>query len=403
MANRAEYLLTIEEGSYDPKRLYSREVLDTWASMGSLVVNRGTALYNAGSLVRIDCKGPLRDRMVYVLETYQVDNSRRKFIEWDTVTSDNVDGLYAAQDGVMLPYFMTLKSKWMSDFDPTPGFLPFSDEDVQVDNGDVIIDDGELELILVDIGFPFVTFQDVEFSKAEIQRVCIKPAMQRFFTFFPIVDEQPGYEIGAVGSEFLVEFPPNAYACVPYYTTPGGAMAMNGAGNPFTFYNEQLMSGGRGMGFGAGGLGKGVRYTGKMNPGFVGLEQRSAWLDKLAVQQGYLNYFRREKYKRKKIDGKLYAYGFTTIGGNLNFKWLKNSNDWDDIPFELLEPVARPMAKSAVLQQFGMLRQLVKADIAGQLDATVLTNQRKEYEENLKPILNSAGVYGSMAIGRGGG
>jgi len=403
MANRAEYLLQVEQSSYDPKRLYAQEVLDTWASMGSLVVNKKTALYNGGSLVRIDCTGPLRDRMVYVLETYQVDNVRRQFINWDTVTADNLDGMYAAQDGVTLPYFMTLKSKWMSDFYPTNDFLPFSSDDTVVDNGNVIIEDDELELIMADMGFPFVTFQDVEYSKAEICRVCIKPALQRFFTFFPIVEEQPGYEIGAIGSEFLVPFPKNAYACVPYYTTPGGASSMNGAGNPFTFYNEQLMTGGRGMGFGAGGLGKGVRYTGKMNPGFVGLQQRNAWLDKLAVQQAFLNYFRREKYKRKKIDGKLYAYGFTTIGGNLNFKWLCQSNDWSDIPFELLEPVARKMAKSAVLQQFGMLRQLVKADIAGQLDATVLTNQRKEYEEDLKPILNSAGVYGAMAIGRGGG
>jgi hypothetical protein len=403
MATRAEYLLQSEEDSYDPKLLYSQEILDTWASMGSITVNKKTALYNKGTLMRIDSTGPLKDRMVYVLETYQVGGPR-KFIDWSTVTQDNVDGTYAAQDGVTLPYFMTLKSKWMSDFKESNSFIPFANEDVSVENGGVNISDDELEIILADIGFPFVTFQDVEYSKAEIERVCIKPALQRFFTFFPIVDEQPGtsYTNLAAGGEFLIEMPEGAYACVPYYTVPGGSSGMvGGRGTAFTFYGEQLMTGARG--FGWGGMGKGVRYTGKQNPGFVGLDQRAAWLDKLAEQQGFLNYFRREKYKRKKIDGKLYAYGFSTIGGNLNFKWLKASNDWDDVPFELLETVARPMAKSAILLQFGMLRQLVKSDIAGQLDATVLTNQRKEYEDALKPILTSAGVYGSLAIGRGGG
>jgi hypothetical protein len=402
MATRAEYLLQVEEDSYDPKRLYSQEILDTWTSMGGVVVNKRTAIYNKDSLVRISCKGPLNDRLVYMLETYQVDRKSRGFIDWDLVTADNLDGMYAAQDGVTLPYFMTLKTKWMSDYHEVADFIPFENDTTVVNNGNVIIDDDELEIILADIGFPFVSFSDVEYSKAEIERVCIKPAMQRFFTFFPIIDEQNEFTMGVgKGQSFLVEFPKDAYACIPYYAVPGGMTASPVNGNPFTYYNEQLMNGT--MGFGNGGMGKGVRYTGKMNPGFTGMEQRSAWMDKLAVQQGYLNYFRREKYSRKKIDGKLYAYGFSTIGGTLNFKWLKASSDWGEIPFELLEPVARPMAKSAVLQQFGMLRQLVKSDIAGQLDATVLTNQRKEYEEAIKPIINSVGVSSSLSLLRGGG
>jgi hypothetical protein len=126
-------------------------------------------------------------------------------------------------------------------------------------------------------------------------------------------------------------------------------------------------------------------------------------LDNLAVQQGFLNHFRREKYSKKRIDGKLYAYGFTTIGGNLNFKWLKWSPNWDDIPFSDLEVLARPMAKINVLNNFGVLRSLVKSDIAGQLDATVLTNRAEKLENELKPIISSIGLTGMHALIRGGG
>jgi uroporphyrinogen-III decarboxylase len=63
--------------------------------------------------------------------------------------------------------------------------------------------------------------------------------------------------------------------------------------------------------------------------------------------------------------------------------------------------VARPMCKIEVLKSVGMLRSLVKTDIAGQLDPTVLTNQAQKYEEEIKPILNSVATSSTLAIMRG--
>ena len=385
------------------------EILNTWFSLGEAIVNHRTKSYIRDMLYRVDCSegdhlstNPLHNKIIYCCEPYQVDGNRKGPIDWRITTPDNVEGLRTAIEGIVLPYFLVLPAKWSSSFTPDANFIPFKNNNGEIleDSGEVVIEDSELEILCGEIGFPFLSFQDIEYSRAEICRVCIKPAMQRFWTFFPDVREEPGSLYCAQGSEFLVEFPKGAYACVPYYTTPGGVMSGAGGRNPFAFYGEQLMVGGMGYG---GNLGKGIRYTGKYQPGFVGLDQRNALLDNLAVRQGFLNYFRREKYSRKRIDGTLYAYGFSTIGGNLNFKWLCGSKDWHDIPFELLEPVARPMAKSAILLQIGMLRQLVKTDIAGQLDPTVLTNLRKEIEEGLKPILNSVTVSGQFALMRGGG
>jgi hypothetical protein len=407
--DRAQYLLDKEDADFDESQGWSQTILDTWESMGSLTVNSKTKLYNKDSIIRIDSghQGGMSDRIVYVLETYQVSSSR-PIIDWAAVHIDETTGIYAAIEGIALPFFLVFKTKWMSGYTPNSDFVPFADEESVVDNGNVEINDEDLEYILSPIGFPFLTFADVEFSKAQICRVCIKPALRRFFTFFPIVKEDGGSVNVQKGGLFDVPFPDfiegvMPYSVVPYYTTPGGSVVSPASANPFTFYNEQVMNGTMGFGAGSAGMGKGVRYTGKMQPGFVGMDQRAAWLDKLATQQGYLNYFRREKFSKHKVDGHWYARGFSTIGGNLNFKWLCTSLKWEDVPFELWEPVAIKMAQSNILQQFGMLRQLVKSDIAGQLDATVLTNLRKELEDGLKPILDSAAVGGQLSLMRGGG
>jgi hypothetical protein len=383
------------------------EILNTWYSLGSVTVNKQTKMYTQGSLVRVDCSdgnglssAPLHNRILFCAVTYRVDNKRWFPIDWEEMTIDDVQGTAVAYQGITTPYWVILPAKYSATFMPDKDFLPYNNEEITVDNGCINISEEELEQILTSIGFPFVNFGDVELSKNEITKYCIKPAMQRYFTFRPIIKEEPGNQISR-GAEFLVPFPIDAYACVPFYTVPGGSGQSAASGNPFTYYNEMQMVGG--MGSAGGRFGRGVHYNGKQVPGYVGLEWRNMMIDQLAANQGFLNFFRREKYSRKKIDGMWYAYGFSTIGGNLNFKWLCGSQDWDDIPYEDLEVLARPMAKIAVLKNIGLIRSLVKTDIAGQLDATVLTNEAKALEDQIKPIISSIGLTGQLALSRGGG
>ena len=386
------------------------EVLQTWYAMGQITVNKHTKYYAKDSVFRVDASdgdwisgAPLHNMILYCAHSYIVDGHLRHPIDWTIMQIDDIRGEYCALEGVMVPYFVVLNTKWNAGFMPDNKFIPYSNDSVTVDNGCINIDDDELNTILTSIGFPFVTFAETEFAKNEIIKYCIRPAMQRYFTFRPIIEEQPGWGI-AKGGEFMVPFPQDAYACVPYYTVPGGAGAGTGAsGSPFAFYNEQMMMGGvGGLGMGSR-FGRGIRYPGKQVPGFVGIDWRNTLPLQMAANQGFLNFFRREKYSRKKIDGKWYAYGFSTIGGNLNFKWLKESRNWDDIRYEDLETIARPMARIEVLTNFGLLRSLVKTDIAGQLDATVLTNMAEKLEQRIDPIIKSIGLTGILAASRGGG
>ena len=68
-----------------------------------------------------------------------------------------------------------------------------------------------------------------------------------------------------------------------------------------------------------------------------------------------------------------------------------------------LEVWVRPMIRSEVLNNFYVIRSLVKTDIAGQLDPQVMKTQRDEIETILRPMCNSVATVGAMAIMHGGG
>jgi hypothetical protein len=384
------------------------EVQPTWHAMGEIKVNKNTKFYAEHSIVLVDCSdgdglssAPLHNRFLYVVNSYIVDNKVRFDIDWATMSPDDVTGMHVATEGIMLPFFLIVGPKYDVSMVYDKNFIPYSNQNITIDNGCINISDDELNTILTSIGFPFVTFSDIELAKNEIIKYCIKPAMQRYFTYRPILIEQPGWPV-AKGSEFMVEFPRDAYACIPYYTVPGGTSGNGPGQSPFAFYNEQMLYGGLGgMGYG-GRFGRGVHYHGKQVPGYVGLDWRNTMLDAMQANQGFLNFFRREKYSRKKIGDKLFAYGFSTIGGNLNFKWLCSSNNWDDVKFEDLENLARPMARIEVLNNIGMLRSLIKQDIAGKLDESVLTTKADKLDEQVRKITDSIGITGLYSTMRGG-
>ena len=391
------------------------EILNTWAALGNVTVNKNTKIYTRGSVVRVDASNgdglssaPLHNKIIYIQEEYKVDNKMKWPIKWDELSIDDVEGIHAAVQGIQLPYFGILPAKWNGGFIPDNNFIPYT----SIENGyltkvaaygGINISDDELETILTVIGMPFANFEDIEYSKEQIVKTMVRPALQRYYTYRPIIIEE-GYGHISQGNEFEIEFPENAYGCIPYYCVPGGAAG--GAGqsmNPFSFFGERQMAMGR-MGTVSNRYGGGLRYRNKMVPGFVGTaDSQTNMIDALMAQQGMLNVFRREHYHKVRINGKLYAKGYSTIGGNLNIKWLCWSPNWEDIDMDDLEPIARPMVRSEVLRNFMVLRSLCKTDVAGQLDPAILKEVRTEIETNLKPIISSIGLVGQQALMRGSG
>jgi hypothetical protein len=384
------------------------EVQQTWHALGEFNVSNDTKLYTKGAVVRVKTGKhgvtDLEDRFIYVLEEYRVNNKTLFCIDWEDMNADDIDGIFVAIQGIRLSYFAVLPGKWSASIHYDPAFLPYSnikEDDVYPDGID--IPDIELETLCTEIGFPFLHFQDIEYSKRQIIQYMVRPALQRYYTYRPIIEEEAFGNVN-IGTQFKIPLPKWAYRAIPFYTTPGGYSNM-GSGSPFAFYNEQaIFGGGISGGLGGGRFGKPLRYN-KPVPGYAGIDENNSFLSTLAARQGYLNFFRREKYKltTDRDSGIQYITGFTTIGGILNVKWLMIDPVWTHIPMDELVQFVRPMCKSEILKNFGMLRSLVKQDIAGQLDPQVLKEMRTEIEEDLKPMLKSIGLTGSLAIMRGGG
>ena len=202
--DKAEYLLSLAKTSPE-------KVRDTWISLGSLKVNSNTKLYIPETLFKVETKEPsiLSGALVYCLSKYQVDNKSFPSIDWETVDKDGIEGDLIINSGIMTPFFkVILLGKNIPSEKDKPidtNLIPFEDN-TEVDDYDVIIDDKDLTKILIETGVPFLRIDELEYGKRELIDYCIKPALDVFYTYFPIVKEQAVGNFSS-GASFKIEYP----------------------------------------------------------------------------------------------------------------------------------------------------------------------------------------------------
>jgi len=410
--DKLSYLLRLADQDASEK---TERVLDTWSALGELKVSKRTKYYQAGTLVRVDCspagdggqsKSPLHNAILYVQENYQVDGRDKFEIDWAAMKPDDIDGMLVSVEGVSLPYFVIMPGiKWNGSFVPDAKFVPFLTDEGSTVEAVVNIDDNELMLCLSDLGMPFLTFRELEYNRNEIVNVCVKPAMDRYFTFMPIIREQGNFGQYTSGAPFKIEMPKDAYSAVPYYCSGIGGGVGGNAGSPFSYFQEQMLWGaGAGYGMGSSRFGKGISYFNKQQPGFTGVVGRwASRMDNNAIAQALKNYMRMEKFHIIKENGKRFVTGFSTIGGQLNILWLCTSRDWDDVKFEHLTDIARPLVKIEALRAINFLRKLVKGDIPGAIEADSFLARADKLEEQVNKLIGSITTGYSLALMRSGG
>lgn len=374
-------------------------IRDTWAALGSLKVTNKTKQYIKDTIFQVDCDaGDCSFALIYCEQTYSVDGSSNLDIDWSTITNEDCEGMLSSYQGVTMPYFKILLtgSQLEAITDPVNSdIIPFADiADTKSTN--ISIDDSELEIILSEVGVPFLSVDELEYTRDQICNICIRPVLDLYYKYFPIVEDQNWGTVSS-GADIKVAYPEGAYDCIPYYVLGTGASNSSYGSGAFAFYREQMAYGGfNGMPWG-----NGLRYR-KSVPGFVGgPDMTSAALMSMLAAQGYANFFRREHFKKVKIDGKWYATGFTTIGGNLNIKWLKNSYNFDDVKFDMKDDV-RKLCTAYVLRNLGMLRSQVKSDIPSNLDFSLFNTRADTIEDKITKKWESAMQNLSKSIMRGG-
>jgi len=380
MKSHLEHLLDLKTNNK-----YS-EIRDTWVAFGSLSVTGKTKAYVKDTLFQVVLPGysdpaivpsDLHMALVYCTADYKVDNAIFPLINWETVSVSEIEGKCSVVSGITSPHFRVILnySNFTSIVTPVnEDFMPY--QIVALDS-DIIIDDDELEIILGEVGVPFLNVAELEYTREKILNTCIKPALQEYYKFFPISEQ---VELGQVGcnSEYLFELPKFCYAVTRAWVAQasGGNGGMIGKGA----YNFMMQTGG-GSGLSGSSGGRGVNYRGKNVPGFTGGgDHMSAYLLQRAANQSLINYSKREKFKYIRKDKKISISGFSTLGGILCVNYAKWSPDWDSIQFDRLNEV-RNLCTSYILQNLGMLRALVKSDVPGTLDYTLYTNRAEKLSE----------------------
>lgn len=373
--NKLSYLLSLKN---TPEGC--AEIRDTWAALGKIVYNSNTKIYTANTIFKVDAgDGPLANALIYCQNTYTVDGDTFPLIQWESATTEETEDLISTYQGVMSPFFKVLiTEKEIPAYDDIPedeGLLPFAGMKL---SPDVEISDDELITLLTELGVPFLRLDELEYDRDTILQYMIKPSLQDFYSFYPIVEEQTlGNYSG--GMEFEIPLPENAHGGVLYYVLGTSGAASGYGSGAFALYREQMMYGGAAGNSGM--FGHGLTYR-KMVPGFTGMASGmiDARLQGMQAAQGYANLYRREKFKKVKKDGKLYAVGYSTIGGTLCAKWFEHSYNWDDIEFEML-PQVRMHVKATILRNLGLLRGMIKSDLPGNIDFSAYSSRADALDE----------------------
>lgn len=390
MISNVDYLLSLVGKN-------NAEIRDTWVLTGTTIVSKQTRRYIKDSIFQVSCTPgtPLNGAILYCKADYSVGDLW-PLIDWDSYSIQDISGLIGSYQGVETPFFQVLLTKdQLDEVEDIPVNEMLELYSGSQECGGVVIDDEQLCIILGELGVPFLRVDELELTGNAIRQYCIKPAMDYYFGYFPIIKEESVGNISAGGS-FKKEFPEGAFACVPYYVLgAAGSNAGYGAG-AFSLYREQMIYGGAsGSSFGSG-----VSYR-KSVPGFVGLHNRDAAMQALAAQQGYLNYFRREHVKTIKENGKKYATGYSTTGGAVCIKWLCASYNFDDIKFSMRTDF-RAICKAYVLRNIGMLRSMVKSDLPGNIDYSMYTSRADSLEQKVAEKWEKCATSLALSVMRGG-
>ena len=341
---------------------------DTWVSMGQQEVDNNVRVYTINTVFRcVTASSPLNGAILFCDSNITLDPS----FDWINYNiSNRPTGDIMDQNMIIHPNIHIVLSQpefqaITQNYDPT--FIPFQETSLDLP---VDIDDDELNRILIDTGVPFISIDELEYTKAQLMELCIKPAMWEYFKWFPIITLQ---RYGLSDSTFNIPIPSYAFGCGRVFVNPGYPVSTQ-IGNPLLFYfDETLMNIS-----GAGGLSM-PSGNSRSRRGFVDTQNYSTFIMERAARQGVINYSTRTRVRVNIQQG--YVRGYTTKRGVLEIEWASRSTNWNDIPMNMQNQV-REYATARIMRALAMLRMQARNDIPGTIDYSHFLTRADQLEKN---------------------
>ena len=349
---------------------------DSWVAMGQSTMSNSTRIFTTDSLFKVTQSSvPLFGGLIFCTEGYTSAST----FTWANIR-ENVAGASSGElidniTNIILPNLRLVMTKATLDaivpaYDPA--FLPFQ----EVGAGSLLnISDDELNMILIEAGVPFISLEELEYSRDNIINYMIWPAVMEYYKYFPITS------IGSyplADSNFNIPIPAEPIFTVVHAQVVPGYPISTATGNPILrYFDESLMAISPRGAFSTPNLNSSRRQ------GFVDTQSYSTFVLEKAARQGIINYGTRRRVAVRIQAG--FVKGYTTQRGVLELTWGAYSHDWTDTLLTRRVEI-RDLAKANVLRNFAMLRMQAKSDLPGVIDYTGFLSRADVLETRVKEI-----------------
>lgn len=339
---------------------------DTWAVYGSVIHPATQTEFAKDSIFQLQAVGTIwNNALFYCKDELHLDSP----LDWiNYVFNDPAKGTIKNELSIIHPslHCILTEAQLTAIVDPVDlTFVAFKNIDP------VEIDDDELNIILLDVGVPFITLDELEYSREEILKYMIKPALDEFYKWYPIVTVE---QFPVPVANINVPIPPYVNSVLRAYINPG--YPMTGAHqNPITRYFDEVVLSASSRGSFAS---PSINYNRRQ--GFSDLQGYSTFLLEKAVRQGAINHGSRKRIRVELKNGRV--IGYSNIQGILEVEWGSASYDWADIPFNRLNEV-REFAGAKVLRALGALREQSNDSLPGTLNYDNFRTKAEEIEKRI--------------------
>lgn len=365
-------------------RQYSdARIRDTWMYYGGKTLSTDNLQFLANDIFILNAPGMPLDGSICMSTKEVIETVPPAWGMFDRYEPTTTRSLINRDTSIVHPYLYCLidAAQIAAIVDPyDPGFIPFPDIDP------IEITEEDLNVILLEAGVPFITKEELEFTRDQVLSLMIKPAMKEFFKWFPIITIEVTALTGALISRPI---PPYAFGVQRAWVNPGYPVNQN-IHNPVIRYFDEVMLASSSRGAFSN---PSINY--KKKQGFVDTQAFGTYILEKAVRQAAVNYSSRTRVRVDVQAGMVKGYCNKT--GMLEIEWAQMSNRWQDIPFNR-QPEVRDLCKAYVLRAFGMLRSQQDSASPGKLDYSGFIARADKLEEGVKALWST---YPRNAIIRG--
>lgn len=357
----------------------NRQLRDTWVILGENTIKSTTRVYTEGILYKVDIEdSPLYNYLIYCRNNYSGT------LDWTTVEVNSL-GELSFGNSIINPNFLSLLTgtefeEVTDEVDET--FVPFEGITVSEYPTTVTISDEDYAQCITCLGAPFVTEEELEYSKEQILELGLRPALEMMNKWWPIITTEV-YSLSA--DVQTVQFPDDAYDIVGWSVQQYGSYGTgsNVSHTLWRYLDESLYNN----------LG-GSTSTSYATSSLYGSSGLDLYTSLRSLNSALINYQQRvrvQKILQAGDDGNYHWYAkfYALRGMVIEISYAMRDYNFSHIQYNM-RPIAFKLCNAFVKKLFGNLRRQIRSNnIPGIIDYNSWVTEADKEIEEVESVLKS--------------